>query len=261
MSSQFWKFVNVSVRGSAHVTNGLPCQDWSAARLVGVKNDILICAISDGAGSAKFADEASRFIAEKAADHFVKQLNDHPTPEDLIAEYDRSDAEILIREQQNELARLASERGVGIQDFSATLLLGIIHPKHSFFIQIGDGCWCISRNGILSVITWPSQGEFVGQTDFVTSVNVAAATQTTRIKGGVDFIVGISDGLERLGLDMQSRVPYGGFFKPIVQKLISAPDVAVFDTDLRQFLQSDRVCERTDDDKTLLVAVKNGYSL
>src|ERR1043166_2084199 len=115
-----WKSANVSVRGSAHRVNGLPCQDSSRIQILGKEREIVICAVSDGAGSAKFAERGSQIIAEEAIAYFADQLRDHPEPAKSIAEYDRSDAETLIEHQQKKLSYIAAQENSEITDFSAT---------------------------------------------------------------------------------------------------------------------------------------------
>lgn len=253
-----WKCAKLSVRGSAHLTNGLPCQDSTTALLKGEQADcIAVCAISDGAGSAKYADEGSSLAAESAISYFGRQLADHPCPGQLVADYDVSDAWSLVSEVREKLEEIARQRGASVHDFAATLLVCVIHSGTSFFVQIGDGCWCASVGGIFGAVTWPSRGEFVGQTDFVTSIGVGSASedavQVCRLRRKPDFVIGISDGLERLALDLQNGIPHQRFFLPLVQKLISADDTAEFEQNLRSFLESNRVCDRTDDDKSIVI--------
>lgn len=238
--------------------NGLPCQDDSVAQTLREKKDIALCVISDGAGSAKYAAEGAKMVTELAISYFEKQLLDHPNPEELISDYDKSDGEALADHIRTQLTEVAVSRNSSVDDFSATLLACIVHPKKSFFIQLGDGCWCVSKNGVLGAVTWPSQGEFVGQTYFVTMPNGNGAMQTAHISGLPDYICGISDGLERLALDLSNAIPHDRFFRPLARKLNQAPNTEEFETDLKTFLESARVCERTDDDKSIVIVIANG---
>jgi protein phosphatase 2C-like protein len=253
-----WKYVTVSVRGSAHVINGLPCQDCGGVEVVGPDQSIVLCALSDGAGTAKFSDEASQFLITEAFRFFETQLADHPDPGELIAEYDLSDAESFLTVAQEGLQRMAHQRDASIREFSATLLFAAIHPTHSVFFQIGDGCWSVARNGVFGAVTWPIQGEFAGQTEFVTSRHATSVLQMEKITGAVDCVVGITDGLERLALDLQGRFPHPGFFAPLVAALEKTFDVEIFKKGLVAFLESERVCDRTDDDKSIIIVARDG---
>jgi hypothetical protein len=256
MYNQMWKLANASVRGSAHLGNCLPCQDWSSLRVVGREKNIAICALADGAGSARFADEAAQLVSEGAINYFTRELNNHPNPVQAIAGFDRLDGKLMIQEQQRVLLQLAEERKVPLQDFAATLLVAVAHPEISLFFQVGDGCWSASRGGILGAVTWPTQGEFVGQTEFVTSPTAARSFQMGQLRGRVDFIAGISDGLERLAMDMHGCIPHPPFFSPLARRLAQS-DTESFESGLRQLLESERVCARTDDDKSLILVVNH----
>ena len=243
-----WKSVVKSVRGSAHLINGLPCQDAGAIKEVG---GALICALSDGAGSAKFADEGSNTIVNEALNFFGILLQEHPQPGDLISEFDESDGSRLVEQIQERLSVEAAKRGASIHDFAGTLLVAIIHESHSCFYHIGDGAWCVSRSGVLGAATWPTQGEFAGQTAFATSPSHKNDLQFMKVCGPLDYVVGMTDGIERLALDMQCRIPHRGFCDPMIKGLISSTDIESLGLGLEAFLSSDSVCVRTDDDKTL----------
>jgi len=252
-----WKYAKASVRGSAHLTNGLPCQDWSAIHTASKDKSVLLCALSDGAGSAKFADEAARFLVSEAIRFLETQLADHPKPSELIAEYDRSDGEAFIEQVQGRLRQMAEAQSVSLGEYSATLLFAAIHPEWSIFFQIGDGCWIVARESVFGAVTWPTQGEFVGQTVFVASAAAKSELQIQKLRGSLRCVVGITDGLERLALDLRGRVPHPGFFAPLVNALSRTTDTELFEKELVAFLESERVCERTDDDKSIILVTQH----
>jgi hypothetical protein len=67
-----------------------------------------------------------------------------------------------------------------------------------------------------------------------------------------------SDGLQRLALVYESQTAYTPFFEPMFSVLRKA-DLAACDTlsdQLARFLSSPKVNERTDDDKTLVLATR-----
>ena len=243
-----WKTVAKSVRGSAHFTNGLPCQDACAIKEI---EDTIVCALSDGAGSAQLSDEGSKLIVSEALNFFEVRLSDNPKPSDLIAEFDSSDGHLLIEGIQKRLSEEATHRGASIHDFAATLLVAVIHESHSCFYQIGDGAWCVSRSGVLGAVTWPTQGEFAGQTAFATSPSYRSELQFACVHGPIGYVIGMTDGVERLALDMQCRIPHRGFCDPMIKGLMSSVNREELGAGLVTFLSSAAVCARTDDDKTL----------
>jgi hypothetical protein len=65
----------------------------------------------------------------------------------------------------------------------------------------------------------------------------------------------LTDGLQRLALDFTARTPHLPFFQPLFAALRAAPDVESLAGPFREFLDSQRINERTDDDKTLVLAI------
>jgi serine/threonine protein phosphatase PrpC len=250
MSELVRKHVVKGAIGTSHLVNGTPCQDSWGSRDLG---EILIVAISDGAGSAKYSERGSRLVVDQALDFFADEFAHVSDASDVVGALDRDTGENALYEIRHSLVSAARALETTIHEMASTLLVGIFHSSRSVFYQIGDGVWCVSINGIVGAATWPDQGEFVGQTEFVTSPNALAALQFSRVNGQIDHAVGMTDGLERLSLDFAARIPHSGFIDPLVGALRSAPDMAVMEASLERFLKSEKICERTDDDKTLAV--------
>ena len=66
----------------------------------------------------------------------------------------------------------------------------------------------------------------------------------------------MTDGLERLALKFNSQTPHTPFFEPLFRALQSTADVDSLNSGLRSFLTSDSVHNRSDDDKTLILATR-----
>jgi hypothetical protein len=69
----------------------------------------------------------------------------------------------------------------------------------------------------------------------------------------------MSDGLTRLALKRPTNEPHLPFFKPLfafVEASAPSNDGAQASEALTAFLASPRVCERTDDDKALVLALR-----
>lgn len=243
-----WKHTLKSVRGSAHHLNGLPCQD--ACDSVQLE-DVLVCALSDGAGSARLSHLGSKIIVEQSLQFFSEQFANIIAPDIVMRDLGPKQGAWLIENIRQKISRAAIEQKEPEHEFAGTLLVAVISKIRTVFYQVGDGAWCACKSGILGAVTWPEQGEFAGQTVFVTSSAAIESLQCLAIEGCVDFVVGMTDGLERLSLDMQGRVPHWGFCSPFISALRHAECLADYTSKLEVFLKSERVCERTDDDKSL----------
>lgn len=232
---------------------GTPCQDASRVETHGADESILICAISDGAGSALHAAEGARIVVDAWMEHMSGLAHSAASADALDA---MIGAEMLppmfsrIRQRINGAAEAA---GVEPYEFSATLLGAVLTPKGGAVAQVGDGCWVARFGGVLGCVTWPSAGEFAGQTDFATSENAWASTQWVRFDQPLEALAGFSDGLERIVLRHAERIPVEGFFLPLF-RAIQSEGLAV-QTQIEGILRSERICARTDDDKSLALIV------
>jgi hypothetical protein len=65
----------------------------------------------------------------------------------------------------------------------------------------------------------------------------------------------ISDGLIRLAMNLPENVPHSPFFQPLLAFAAAAKNEVEAQEQLAAFLASERVCARTDDDKTLVLAI------
>ena len=64
----------------------------------------------------------------------------------------------------------------------------------------------------------------------------------------------MTDGLERLALRFDTQTPHVPFFDPFFRAIRAAKDYTGLNDALQTFLASEPVRERSDDDKTLILA-------
>lgn len=69
-------------------------------------------------------------------------------------------------------------------------------------------------------------------------------------------IAAFSDGLQMLALKMPAGLPHGPFFTPLFRFMTTVTDAAEAQAQVDAFLRSPRMREGTDDDLTLLLAVR-----
>jgi hypothetical protein len=254
MSESTWLSVCASVRGTSHETNGLPCQDFVSIEGVGPAGDILIVALSDGAGSALHAEKGARIVVQEWIAFFKEILNDNPDPASVLSEIDKADIETIIQNIQKCIAEAADRYQSDVTEFSATLIGAVVYEGGGLVAQVGDGCWVLRSNSTIGCVTWPEVGEFVGQTVFATSKSAVKFIQMAQLPLNLDMLVGFTDGVERLALDIAAKSPSPAFFLPLARGLKElGPDS---ENALRAFLESDRVCSATDDDKSIAAIIK-----
>ena len=70
-----WRFIKARDVGPSHKKNNTPCQDF--CDVLEISRDKVICAVlSDGAGSAKFADKASYISVKYSLKSICEEIQD-----------------------------------------------------------------------------------------------------------------------------------------------------------------------------------------
>jgi hypothetical protein len=144
-----------------------------------------------------------------------------------------------------------------MDELATTLLLAVATDRWVGVLQIGDGAIvCHRGEGRLEMLSRvDGDASFINETTFVTSSTYASETHT-RILPRED-ILGIAvctDGVAHLAVRYRDQTPHPGFFAPLFE---FAQASGSSESELEEFLNSDRVNERTDDDKTLVIAVRD----
>jgi serine/threonine protein phosphatase PrpC len=243
-----WKTLGESATGTSHVAREQPCQDAFRVVTLGETGEWLVIAVSDGAGSASLSEIGSTIVC----DELVKNVAQ-------IAEFDRCNPESvasLFAEVRQKLLLEAESRDIAPRELACTALLAVVGPTQALFAQLGDGAIVHRTSDVLQVVFWPEPAEYANATDFLTDDSYQNHLQMQVVDAAVGEISAFTDGLQRLALNYGERTPYAGFFAPLFRDLSQVQDVDTLRPPLREFLESDRVNKRTDDDKTLVLAVR-----
>ncbi len=248
MLSEGWGVLAESAAGTSHIARGIVCQDVCRTRSFGDENDWIAIAISDGAGSA----EHSQIGAGIVCDSFLSTLSRRwpivpRTREDMLEFYTLARAEIFAE---------AVQRGFEPSALACTALLGIAGPECAMFGQLGDGAIVIGRDGEYRMPIWCVEGEYVNETEFITGNGYSEALQFAAFDERISEIAILTDGLQHLAIDFAERRPHAGFFQPFFESLRASARTGDLRVSLLEFLSSPRVNERTDDDKTLALAIR-----
>lgn len=239
--------------GTSHVRNDLPCQDASWATKLFVDSvEFYLAACADGAGSATFAREGARLATESAVKRAVSDLETTRGIPDDPAAWLRTLALHVRGEVLDEAAR---QERTG-REYACTFLMAVVGPACACFVQIGDGAIVVARPGGLEPVFWPESGEYINTTHFLTDENAAHHVQTCHLDERIDQLAMFTDGLQQLALNFASRTAHGPFFEPMLDAL-AQHDSDTLNVELLSFLESNAVNARTDDDKTLLLAVRD----
>lgn len=251
-----WNYLLGSEQGTSHSRAGTGCQDEVAVDVLITSegHDLLVIFVCDGAGSAaqggtgaELAVEASLAFMEECAAQGEMHLDD---------DFARS----LLR-----AARAAIDERVGhgsgvARDFACTYLaLLSADTLGTLLIQIGDGGIVLDLGDGLRCLTEPMNGEYANSTRFLTEDDFLDVAQVVHVRTRVDRAALFTDGLQTLGVDQATNTPHAPFFHPFFEALKRTAIPEEVDHPLQgalsRFLQSNEVNERTDDDKSLALAL------
>jgi hypothetical protein len=245
-----WKYAAASVIGTSHQKlPGGVCQDSHAVRYL-ERASVLAAVVSDGAGSASQAHIGSRLTCDLIASEIAGAAEDK-----LFAQSFACDT---LARVQAMLGEEADRSGLAIRDFACTMLVAIAAPQVTAFWQIGDGAMCFRGDGTekYHYAYWPEKGDYANVTYFVTDTKAQDELQFDTVEGEAVELALFSDGIERLALDFVAGEVHTGFFNGLFPHMRALSDGFSLDLSKRieEFLGSERVNKRTDDDKTLILA-------
>lgn len=248
-----WRWAGASRRGVSHVKAGTRKQDAYSSFLSG-GGSTLVTIVSDGAGSATHGGEGASLICRTMATALRRHLGaaqSLPGADDLWA---------WIDEARDRIGVAATARGLTPRDFAATMVLIVTSGDETLVAHVGDGA-AVARHvdgGGWSTLSWPAQGEYASTTFFVTD-DPAPRMRIIRSALPIDAVAVFTDGIERLALDYAGLEAHQPFFRGMIAPLdvAGAPGVERdLSAKLGAYLDAPAVCERTDDDKTLVLAVR-----
>lgn len=259
MKPDRWKFAFSSVMGTSHEHTGAPCQDASDCLTVRDRNgdEILIMIASDGAGSAT----RSQVSSSLACSTFVREVKLHFECGGEIGRLDREFAVNWLTGFQNELRLRSEYEGLTLRDFACTLLAAVLGDTCSVFLQVGDGVIVVpSRDqpDTYHHVFWPQRGEYANQTCFATDNDVTEKVLHDIDKRSIDEVAILTDGIEGLALNYAAMSIHTPFFTPLFSWLRTFSKTSPTEDHnlIKEFLTSERVNERTNDDKTLMLATR-----
>ncbi len=153
------------------------------------------------------------------------------------------------------MGRAASNRNVERRQLAATLVLLAVCGDEALCLHIGDGAVVARKGSQWETVSTPESGEFASTTFFVTD-DPEARLRARRIDTGYDAFALFSDGIESVALEQATLAPSPRFFEPMLRPIDQASEqgrLGALSGALGRYLDSKAVCDRTDDDKTLIL--------
>jgi len=256
MSLGGWRYVAASVIGTSHEKAGGTCQDANECQIYALPTGerVLAVAVADGAGSTMCGGEG----AAKTCRALLSLIDDHLHSGNTVEQVTNDTARSWIATIQNLLDEEAKAASRDRRDFACTVLSLIVGESCAACLQVGDGVMVLadSEEHSYGHVFWPDRGEYANTTHFVTEDDAIEHLQFESVKRRIVEAALLTDGLQTIALNYQQRTAHEPFFKGLFAPLRTAEEGCSrqLSESLSAFLSSPRVNEKTDDDKTLVLA-------
>lgn len=255
-----WRYAYASVKGTSHEKSKKPCQDSSLCTVLSSTDEkqIMVAVISDGAGSAKSSDVGSSL----ACALFIDEIRAFLETGNKISGLSRDFYQEWLMRFQQEISFRAKESNLSSREYACTFLSAVITDNCAVFAQIGDGAIVVDspeEQDVYNWEFWPQQGEYENTTFFATEGRAFQTLQFSIHHGRTcNEVAMFTDGLQRLALHYQTQSAHSPFFRPFFSSLrkISDQTSGQYIASLETFLNSKQINDRTDDDKTLILATR-----
>lgn len=237
--------------GVAHLRSGVPLQD-AYRTYVDPESKYSIVVVSDGAGSAKFAEVGSARIST----NFISEIRALCSQENKVT-FDSFKESVSMAVQSTRTALV--KEGFKLNDCHATIVACVAFQDRCYLAHLGDGLQAVfiqEPNGDIAVcVSEPENGEASNETFFYTEDAWRDHLRLTEIPRNVLGCMLMSDGMEDFVWNPQSGLKTG-FCRPLIQKARDSSKLpGGFDKILAEVVSDKRTDQFTNDDKTLCLVV------
>jgi hypothetical protein len=219
----------------------------------GRNESVLVAVCSDGAGSARLSSIGSRIIVRS----FCRNVRNYLQSGGTLADVSREIASDWLDDMRARIESASRVAGLTPREFAATLVGCIVSDEGAKVLHVGDGAavYRATNSEEWAVASWPSHGEYASTTYFVTD-DPEPSFQLNEIDGSVSELAVFTDGIEHLVLNFSTHSAFPPFFNQMFSgfKSEGIGKNRNLSRHLGNYLSGSSVCDRTDDDKTLLLA-------
>lgn len=248
-----YSIIGASAIGPLHVVNNTPCQDACAFEVF--PSGYGVVAVADGLGSASKSEIGARMAVDNAV-HAVREV----VAKRVNEEIDLGDtAKMAVFSARKILEEKADELQCKLRDLACTMIVVVMHKDSAVVAHVGDGAVIVNTKEGLKLISGPEDSEYANEVTPLTSKDWELYL---RVSSVVPYVVGVmafTDGCQRAALrkSQDGLTPFDGFCEPLFSYANDVKDLKEAEDDIKELLLSKKVCENSDDDKTLVIATLN----
>jgi Protein phosphatase 2C len=251
--SSAWSIRAASMPGAHHLDDAGPCQDaFATARLDHPDGEVVVLVMADGAGSASRAVEGAT-LAVGCTMASVRRRLDAVLPTDGTSWRELLTA--VAEDAADRVGKAADAIDAPREELASTLGVALLCGSWVSVLALGDA-FCVVRRrdgGLHAFLAAASTGADPTRTTMLTQPEAVAAANSIVIEDdGVAACLLSSDGLETSALLRTGTAPdpYRPFLEPVLDSDSGSSGLARF------LLTDDHLLETTDDDRTLVLAVR-----
>ena len=239
-----------SVIGPLHVQMNLPCQDACAFETFAGG---LIIAVADGLGSASCSQVGARVAVETAVASAKSALSTENGSNVVLSDVLQG-AVLAAREA---LVQRAAEEQCTLRDLACTIIVVASHDSEVAVAHIGDGAVVARTQQGLELASGPGASEYTNEVCPLTAMNWQESLRLVPTLHNVECVAVFTDGCQRAAFrkSAESLEPFSGFFGPLFSYAREESNQPEATAELERLLSSKKLCENSEDDKTLVVAV------
>lgn len=252
-----WRITGASRQGTGHIDRGQPCQDAHEAESFEAPDGtpVLVAIVSDGAGSAAHSEVGSKLVCRTIQGGVVRAVREGLTSSTMTEEHVRG----WIRNALDAVRFQAENMGVRPRELASTCLGMVAWPDRAIGWQLGDGAVVFDdgKDGV-EMLVWPQRGEYANETSFLVDESDLAALVVRSVDRPVHRIAALTDGIQMVALEYATKSASVGFFVPMFTVMDAVPPGRHDSVDraFAEMLDRRHILDRTDDDRTLVLAVR-----
>lgn len=249
-----WRWAGACAIGTSHVKDNIGCQDRAGCLMIDTSSGpVIVAVVSDGAGSAQKATHGASIVCSE----FHRRAGSYLRTGGALRDIDDEHVACWIDSIRDRISAAAHVSLLRPRDYAATLVALIANNERCVVVHVGDGAAVVRdrESQEWHVPSWPFHGEYASTTCFVVD-DPRAEFKIIQFEQAIDRFAIFSDGIENLVLDQKARVVPPTFFERLLQPVVSWEGTGrsrKLSNHLRDYLASKKVCEATDDDKTLIL--------